>query len=85
MLAKRFVSSKKNEGGFDESKLEKSRGKNAGLRNTKFGYSVLICNRMVVRKLPKPPLLHFLALCDLPETLKNRNFFPHAGTVEENT
>ena len=39
--------------------------------------------------------VHFLALCDLPETKnfeKNRknfgfffHFFPHAGTVEENT
>ena len=36
------------------------------------------------------PLLHFLALCDLPETSKNskknmERFFPHSGTVEENT
>ena len=48
---------------------------------------------MDVQKLPKGPLLHFLALCDLPETKKNfekkfgffSQFFPHAGTVEENT
>ena len=38
------------------------------------------------------PLLHFSALCDLPETKKIQKktiefsqFFPHAGTVEENT
>ena len=53
---------------------------------------------MDVQKLPKGPLLHFLALCDLPETEKTSKkflkkvsgnfcstFFPHAGTVEENT
>ena len=28
----------------------------------------LFCKRMDVEKLPKGPLLHFLALCDLPET-----------------
>ena len=43
----------------------------------------------------KTPFLHFLALCDLPETKKMEKnfekfgffsqFFPHAGTVEENT
>ena len=44
----------------------------------------------------RAPLLHFLALCDLPETKKNRQkfrkknriffqFFPNAGAVEENT
>ena len=32
------------------------------------------------------PLLHFSTLCDLPETSeKLGNFFPHSGTVEENT
>ena len=40
-------------------------------------------------KTPKGPILHFSALCDLPETnFFNRiffQFFPHAGTVEENT
>ena len=50
---------------------------------------------MDVQKLPKGPLLHFSALCDLPETKKNRRkiskkmdffqFFLHAGIVEENT
>ena len=56
----------------------------------------LFCKRMVVQKLPKAPLLHFSALCDLPETKKisKKNFqkiqiffqfFPHAGTVVENT
>ena len=40
-------------------------------------------------KKPKGLILHFSALCDLPETLKkfeknlSENFFPHAGTVEE--
>ena len=49
---------------------------------------------------PKGPPFTFLALCDLPETSKKirkeirkfflkieffSNFFPHAGTVEENT
>ena len=29
------------------------------------------CKRMDVQKLPKAPLLHFSALCDLPETKKN--------------
>ena len=29
--------------------------------------------------------VHFLELCDLPETSKKiRNFFPHSGTVEAN-
>ena len=33
--------------------------------------SILIfCNRMDVQKIPKRPLLHFSALCDLPETSK---------------
>ena len=44
--------------------------------------------RKNVQKLEKAPLLHCSALCDLPETKKNRRifqFFPHAGTVEENT
>ena len=42
-------------------------------------------------KTPKGPLLHFSALCDLPETKKFQKiriffqFFPHAGTVEEKT
>ena len=59
----------------------------------------LFCKRMIVQKLPKAPLLHFLALCDLPETKKIRKkirkqiskksdffqIFPDAGTVEENT
>ena len=52
----------------------------------------LFCKRMVVQKLPKAPLLNFSALCDLPETKKIQiisgiffNFFPHAGTLEENT
>ena len=51
-------------------------------------------------KTPKGPLLHFSALCDVPETKKNSKkiskiqnskksdfflFFPHAGTKEENT
>ena len=51
---------------------------------------------MDVQKLSKGPLLIFSALCDLPETKKKfdknfekiRNFFqffPNAGTVEENT
>ena len=51
---------------------------------------------MDVQKLPKGPLLHFSALCDLQETKKIRQrihkkfdnffqFFPHTGTVEENT
>ena len=50
---------------------------------------------MDVQKLSKGPLLHFSSLCDLPETKKfekkdlNKSlafiqFFPHAGTVEEN-
>ena len=30
----------------------------------------LFCKRMDFQKLPKGPLLHFLALCDLPETKK---------------
>ena len=53
----------------------------------------LFCKRMDVQKLPKGPLLHFSALYDVPETKKIRkkikngifHFFPHAGTVEENT
>ena len=56
----------------------------------------LFCRTMDVRKLPKAHLFNFSALCDLPETKKNSkkkfekngfffNFFPHAGTVEENT
>ena len=56
----------------------------------------LFCKRMDFQKLPKAPFLHFLALCDLPETNKifkkiQKNvgiffqFFSHAGTVEENT
>ena len=60
----------------------------------------LLCKRMGVQKLPKATLLHFSALCDLPETKKNSKekfrkknskkfgfsfkFFPHAGTVKEN-
>ena len=46
---------------------------------------------MDVQELPKVPRLHFSALCDLPETKKiEKNpiffqFFPYAGTVEENT
>ena len=49
---------------------------------------------MDVQELSKAPLLHFSALCDLPETKKiekKSDFFknlllaPHAGTVEENT
>ena len=50
---------------------------------------------MDVQKLPKGPISHFSALCDLPETKKVRkfqknldifiHFFPHVGTVEENT
>ena len=53
----------------------------------------LFCKTMDVQKLPKGPLLHFSALCDLPETkkiekIKKNGFFqlfPHACTVEENT
>ena len=55
----------------------------------------LFCKRMDVEKLPKGPILHVSALCDLRETKKiwkkiqkNRNFFsifPQTGTVEENT
>ena len=51
----------------------------------------LFCKNMDGQKLPKAPLLHFSALCDLPETKKISKiriffqFFPHAGTVEENT
>ena len=33
------------------------------------------------QKFQSVPLFKFLALCDLPET----SFFPHSGTVEENT
>ena len=44
----------------------------------------------------RPPFLYFSVPCDLPETKKNwkkfvekfqkkSDFFPHAGTVEENT
>ena len=50
---------------------------------------------MDVEKLPKGPILHVLALCDLRETKKNLKFskkigiffsiFPQTGTVEENT
>ena len=54
---------------------------------------------MDVQKIPKAPLLHFSALCELPETKKKIRekiskkfkkweifeFFPQAGTVEENT
>ena len=48
---------------------------------------------MDVQKLPKAALLHFSALCDLPETKKfsKKNseffphFFPHVGSVEEKT
>ena len=49
---------------------------------------------MDVKKLPKGPILHVSALCDLRETKKiekfqkNRIFFsifPQTGTVEENT
>ena len=46
-------------------------------------------------KTPKCPLLHLLALCDLPRTKKIKKtfekilifffFFPHVGFVEENT
>ena len=52
-------------------------------------YFFLFCS-----KIPRGPLLQFSALCDLPETKKIRKFhksliffqfFPHAGTVEENT
>ena len=52
----------------------------------------LFCKRMYVQKLPKAPLLHFSALCDLPKKFEKKfekiGFFPifsHAGTVEENT
>ena len=56
----------------------------------------LFCKTMDVQKLRKAPLLHLSALCDLPETKKNFEkkfqktldffqFFPQAGTVEENT
>ena len=46
----------------------------------------LFCNRMDVQKSQRVPLLHFSALCNLPETSKkNWNFFPHLGTVEEST
>ena len=44
-----------------------------------------------IQELPKAPLLHFSALCDLQETKKiekSSDFFqfvPHSGTVEENT
>ena len=51
--------------------------------------------KMDVQELPKAPLLHFSALCDLPETKKIEKeipiFFQFApcssckGTVEENT
>ena len=50
---------------------------------------------MDVKKLPKGPILHVSALCDLRVTKKifekfqkNRNFFsifPQTGTVEEKT
>ena len=50
---------------------------------------------MDAKKLPKGPILHVSALCDLRETKKkfkkfqkNRIFFsifPQTGTVEENT
>ena len=52
----------------------------------------------IFKNSPRAPLLNFSALCDLPETKKYFekkiqkefqeflfNFFPHAGTVEENT
>ena len=55
----------------------------------------LFCKRMDAKKLPKGPILHVSALCDLRETKKNlKNFkknriffsiFPQTGTVEENT
>ena len=45
-----------------------------------------------IQELPKAPLLHFSAICDLPETEKIEKkiriifpFAPHSGTVEENT
>ena len=34
-----------------------------------------ICNRMNVQKSQRVPLLHFSALCDLPETSKKIDFF----------
>ena len=34
----------------------------------------LFCKRMDVRKLPRAPLFHFSALCNLPETKKFRSF-----------
>ena len=50
----------------------------------------LFCKRMDVPKIPRAPLLQFLALCDFLETSKKfrkkfRKNFPRAGTVEENT
>ena len=49
--------------------------------------SFLFCKRMDVQKLPKAHLLHLLT-GDQKKLKKNRiffQFFPHAGTVEENT
>ena len=39
---------------------------------------------MDVQKLPKATILHFSALRDLPKNPDFFQFFPHAGTVEEN-
>ena len=44
---------------------------------------------MDVQKLPKGPLFTFFGTMgltgDFKKIRKNRNFFPHSGTVEENT
>ena len=55
----------------------------------------ILQKKMDVQRLPECPLLHVLALCDLPENqkkskknLKSSEFFPivpQADTVEENT
>ena len=49
---------------------------------------LIFCNRMDVQKILKDPLLHFSALCDLPETSKKFDFFQflsRVGALEENT
>ena len=40
----------------------------------------LFCKRMDAHKLPKGPLLHFSALCDLPETNYSNKKFKKFGT-----
>ena len=46
----------------------------------------IFCNRIDVQKVPKgPPFTFFGTMRLTGDSKKSENFFPHSGTVEENT